>query len=320
MLIFCRRSKFSHDPNNTNWSRSESKYGQRILQAQGWKPGEDLGAKDASYAKYHTIANSSHIKVTLREDKLGLGARVGVAGGEWETTGLGRFRDLLGRLNGKTEEELEREQRSRESLKRSNYAEQRWGTLRFVSGGLLVGDKTEEVKEEEGKTQKFQLGKITPCMDNVAAPMLEERPRDADDLKSNSKKKSKKPGKVDAPSRPTPLGDVPLVEEAAVLRAVPTACAVDKVLRRAEKVERKVQRKLRREARLEKKTHTPAKSAGPSLSAQAPIMDRELVGEGAAFGHLSNGIQVVRHRHIKHKKMAMMDSKALNEVGSSFLG
>lgn len=312
-----RKRKISYDPNNTNWSRSESKYGQRILQAQGWKPGDYLGAKDASHAKYHTAASLSHIKVVLREDNLGLGARVGAAGGEWETTGLGGFQDLLGRLNGQTEAELGKAQRMRDDMKRRLYSEQRWGTLRFVSGGLLVGDKLELAQKVE-ETQSSRSVKIDPGTDRLASLTDEGGSQDVKNPARHPKKKSKKLKDKKAPNPATPLEHVPLVKDLAASETVPIARAVSEAQRKSDKTERKLQRRLKKEARLESKIRSPANNAISSLSTPAPSTDCEFVRKAATSSHPNNGIQAVRHRHIKHKKMAMMDSKALNEVGLSY--
>lgn len=144
-----RRTKISHDPNNTTWTRSASNFGHKILAAQGWNPGELLGAKGAPHAELHTCANASHIRVVLKDDNLGLGAKRGSGQIEGQCTGLDAFQGLLGRLNGKSEGELRKDQESRDDLKRAVYTERRWGSVRFVKGGLLVGDKIQDLAHAE---------------------------------------------------------------------------------------------------------------------------------------------------------------------------
>jgi Pin2-interacting protein X1 len=137
--------KLSHDPNNTKWTRDSGGFGHKIMAAQGWQPGDILGAKNASHAEFHTAANASHIRVFVKDDNLGLGAKMGSGLAEGECTGLDVFQSLLGRLNGKDEDELTKEQKSREDLKRAIYTERRWGSVRFVRGGFLIGDKIQEL-------------------------------------------------------------------------------------------------------------------------------------------------------------------------------
>jgi Pin2-interacting protein X1 len=143
--------KLSHDPNNTKWTNDTQSFGHKIMASQGWQPGDYLGVKDAPHAEFHTAANASHIRVSIKDDNLGLGAKIGSGVGHGECTGLDAFTNLLGRLNGKDEEELEREQKSREDLKRAIYTERRWGSVRFVPGGFLIGDKIQHLIDSEAE-------------------------------------------------------------------------------------------------------------------------------------------------------------------------
>jgi len=154
--MIVRRAKLSHDPNNIKWTRDTGGFGHKILTAQGWQPGEILGAKNASHAEFHTAANASHIRVVVKDDNLGLGAKKGKGLADSECTGLDVFQSLLGRLNGKKEDELAKKQRSREEVKRAIHTGKRWGSIIFVRGGYLVGDKIQElVEKEEDRAQKL---------------------------------------------------------------------------------------------------------------------------------------------------------------------
>ncbi|KAI9781965.1 MAG: telomerase inhibitor [Geoglossum umbratile] len=150
-----KRTKISHDPNNTNWSRSATTFGHKILTAQGWTPGTFLGAKNAPHAQFHSAASASRIRIALKDDNLGLGAKKGSGQAEGECTGLSAFQGLLGRLNGKTEEEVDKEREAREGVWRETYMEKRWGLVRFVKGGLLVGDEIQGLADDEAdRTQR----------------------------------------------------------------------------------------------------------------------------------------------------------------------
>ncbi|RJE23280.1 hypothetical protein PHISCL_04395 [Aspergillus sclerotialis] len=137
-----KKTKISHDPNNTNWSRSTSGYGHKILSSQGWTPGSFLGAKNAAHADMFTAASAAHIKVVVKDDTLGLGAK-SMQNRLDEPTGLDAFKGLLGRLNGKTDTDLAQEQRKRDDAKLARYAVTRWPAVRFISGGLLAQEKIE---------------------------------------------------------------------------------------------------------------------------------------------------------------------------------
>lgn len=130
-----------------------------MLRAQGWTPGQNLGAQDAAHASFHTAASAAPIKVVVKDDFLGLGAKIRQKQSD-ECTGLDVFKDLLGRLNGKSEESIEQERKVRSDIKTNIYVENKFGLMRFVSGGLLVGDhmqdlvtKKEKVEEDAVKTE-----------------------------------------------------------------------------------------------------------------------------------------------------------------------
>ncbi|PYI13195.1 hypothetical protein BO86DRAFT_385379 [Aspergillus japonicus CBS 114.51] len=143
-----KKSKISLDPNNTNWSRSTTGFGHKILSSQGWTPGSFLGARNAAHAELFTTASASHIRVTIKDDTLGLGARPrrDVLG---EPTGLDAFRGLLGRLNGKSDAELGIEEKRRENAKLARYAASRWQAVNFISGGYLVQEKADVSESDE---------------------------------------------------------------------------------------------------------------------------------------------------------------------------
>lgn len=94
-----------------------------------------------------TAASATHIKVAVKDDTLGLGARSRRDRLD-EPTGLDAFKGLLGRLNGKTDMDLAQEQRKRDDVKLARYAATKWSAVKFVSGGLLAQEKTETTPAE----------------------------------------------------------------------------------------------------------------------------------------------------------------------------
>lgn len=168
------------------------------MRSQGWEPGDYLGAKNASHANLHTAANASHIRVLLKDDNLGIGAK---SGGQraGECTGLDVFNDLLGRLNGEDEKAIDDRREKREDAKRRLNFEGRWGGVRFVKGGWLVGDKIEGLIGEErekipGQDEKDAQSEGSDIGDRPKKGK-KKRKRDGADVGStpaSEKKKSKK--------------------------------------------------------------------------------------------------------------------------------
>jgi Pin2-interacting protein X1 len=194
-MIYSKR-KVGLDPNNTKWARNTDSFGQKILRAQGWEPGQYLGAKDAPHAQWHTSASASHIRVILKEDNLGLGAKRNMGD---HCTGLNEFQDLLGRLNGKTDETLETERRAREDVQLSLYVERKLGSMRFVKGGWLVGDQVQENLEESREDAKSTSSQPTKEESKKRSSESETESADEDrakrrklDIEKESRKREKK--------------------------------------------------------------------------------------------------------------------------------
>lgn len=138
------------------------------MNSQGWKEGEYLGAKDAAHAVFHTAANYSHIRVAVKDDTLGLGAKTGSGVGHGECTGLDAFKNLLGRLNGKKEKEIIKEQEARDNARNKILIDRRWGCMNFVSAGFLVGDKIQSMNETETPKAERHIkkaDKMLVCVD-----------------------------------------------------------------------------------------------------------------------------------------------------------
>ncbi|KZF26904.1 hypothetical protein L228DRAFT_243448 [Xylona heveae TC161] len=317
-----KRTKFSYDPNNTAWARSTETFGHKMLTRHGWQPGQLLGATNAPHAEFHTSANASHIRVTLKDDTLGLGAKRGSGQGAGECTGLDVFQGLLGRLNGKSDGELEKEEKSRADLKRVLYAERRWGLIQFVRGGLLVGDKIENPSEEITKAPESRAaaekGVSTGEVemrdgDKESQERRDSSDSDIKDSRDKDKKKRKEKKKKKSKSSDEDNGSTRSGE-------------------REEKRKRKMERRAKKEAkRIKRQQRASRETTGSdvemsSSSDQLNKGDNESVvtsreASKAPQSSMSQqpisfaaGRHAVRQRYIRQKKMASMDSRALNEI------
>ncbi|PHH64193.1 hypothetical protein CDD81_4940 [Ophiocordyceps australis] len=194
------RSKISKDPNNTKWTRDTSGFGRKILHAQGWRPGQYLGAENAAHSSLHTAANASFIRVSVKDDMKGLGFDKAK---EDKVTGLDVFSDLLSRLNGKSKEAIEGEKLARLAIKTNWYVERKWGPMRFVNGGLLVG---ENIIDNVGKESSPSPEQIIEPRASICDASKEQRTKkrknvdvedgneDAETIGTSIKKKGKEKG------------------------------------------------------------------------------------------------------------------------------
>ncbi|KAI0107611.1 hypothetical protein GGR51DRAFT_153981 [Nemania sp. FL0031] len=183
------RRKLDYDPNNTKWTRDETTFGQKILRAQGWEPGKFLGAQHTSHAQLHSAASLAPIKINLKDDTLGLGAKIRQKQSD-ECTGLDAFKDLLGRLNGKSEETLDKERQVRSEIKTNLFVERKYGPMRFVSGGLLVGDQIKMAELVDNKSE-ITFIKDEPISESSDVEVIKKEKREKKEKKEKKSKKRK---------------------------------------------------------------------------------------------------------------------------------
>lgn len=227
------KTKIGNDPNNTKWTRSTTGFGHRIMSSQGWTPGSLLGAKNAAHADMLTAASASHIKVSLKDDTLGLGARLGRQG---EQTGLDAFKGLLGRLNGKSEEELKKDESKLEDVRLARYASLKFPPVRFVRAGLLVQEKEpestsakQEKKSRSDKKKRSKSADDESSSDSDARKLKKSkrskskskksRSKEGSDAESGSETKEKKKSKKRKAESEDPEKVSPAVQTAAPPRA-----------------------------------------------------------------------------------------------------
>ncbi|PFH60059.1 hypothetical protein XA68_11508 [Ophiocordyceps unilateralis] len=193
------RRKMSRDPNNTRWMRDESTFGQKILRGQGWEPGQPLGAQNTWTSKLGGVEKASLIRVSLKDDVKGLGYNKAQ---EDKVTGLDVFSDVLSRLNGKSEEDIEKKRQDRQVLETNLYVQQRWGVVRFVRGGLLAGDIPEKAtasqtqEKEKGYTasdgEKAEEGQVKTELAGKASRSKKRKLADIDTGISSSREERKR--------------------------------------------------------------------------------------------------------------------------------
>jgi Pin2-interacting protein X1 len=144
-----KRKRIADDPNNTRWARNETSFGQRILRSQGWQPGSTLGAVDAAHAEFFTEGSASHIRARIREDGVGIGFGGRDPATEGRHPGMDILEEVLARLNGKSQATIEADKKQRDADKRRDLVARKYGIIKFVSGGLLVGDEVKKDADEE---------------------------------------------------------------------------------------------------------------------------------------------------------------------------
>lgn len=256
------------------------------MSAQGWAPGNRLGAQDAAHANFLTAASTSHIKVTIKDDTLGLGARAG-RDPLGEPTGLDAFKGLLGRLNGKSDMELRQEQRKRDDVKLARYAAMKFPEVRFVYGGLLTHEKREALPGSDIDNPCIEAVSETADQSvseepDSAASESPEPKRKSRKSKTKSKSKSKSKSSKKSHSGTDERDGSPSISESKKTKKIKK--------RKADADEGVI-------------SEPPDESQPESSSTASTTRERRPIGR-----------QVFRGRHIAQKKRALMDDKSLNEV------
>ncbi|OAA49348.1 PinX1- protein [Metarhizium rileyi] len=325
------RSRINKDPNNTKWTRDTKTFGQKILRAQGWEPGQYLGVQDAVYSELHTAANASYIRVSLKDDMKGLGYD---RAKEDKVTGLDVFSDLLSRLNGKSEESIEVDKQARLVVRTSRYAEARWGPMRFIRGGLLVGDEMQPETTSEESKPASEVGeapkksnKEQKCKKRKAADLEEgeSEPTSADaEKKERKRRKEERRVKKLAASAETEENtadeerrsrEISKNDKSKSKAKSKTSSEVED-----ESTELKISKKEKKERKKKKRRKgetegQDSESAAVSVSSSRVATGTSTpTGSGTGASTPRGSRNFVRSRFIAQKKQALLDTNALAQI------
>ena len=197
-----------------------------------------------------------------------------------------------------------------------------------MSGGFLIGAKQETLGDQQSSNIVVRSGEVSsavpasaPAMDYLDSVLpLEEE---------------KAPSTASSPKREEPESSQPKS----------ATKAFDRTQRKLEKAQRKLDRRKRREAKEARREARHPKQAEQSYDEHSELVQKSEVtstSDGAkirpqmllttkatssiqktevpstSYASLQGGRHAVRQRHIQHKRMAIMDPKALNEVSMHF--
>lgn len=337
-----RRAKISHDPNNTAWSRSSTTYGQKILQSHGWKPGSFLGARDTTRSVSPIIPSLRQIKTVVKDNNLGLGARGGANCVNGQRTGLVEYQEILGRLNGHSGLQLGRQGKCGLDRMKNVHLESRIGVVRFVSGGFLGGTRQEEPVEEP--VEEHMLEPISASKGSLlkgddvaqqAQTQLECKDRTPSHTEPSNPPTHKSSRKRRARGNPAVANGSKFMREKHYSCIIPddqghrnkkSTALVDSDPLDLRTAARRIDKEERKLKRMKREVEQAVLAEKPDAPVDVPIELFQQTQFPHPFPPLSvlrsvphtsqplKGRRAVRQRYIKQMKMAIMDSKALNEV------
>lgn len=286
------------------------------MTSQGWTPGSYLGARNASHSDTFTAASASHIKVTLKDDTLGLGARAPTLGNE-NVAAIDALQGLLGRLNGKSDTQLEEEQRKRDDTRLALYARTKWHAVNFISGGYLVQEKPDDACNRSRKKKRDSSDDTTSAK-REARVTSRDRSTDNTDYETEKSGSIAKDKKKEKKSKQDREGKKEKSNEKS---------QKNKRDKREKKEKRKDKNKGEKErGRRKDKNDKPKKRR--RISADDEDMDGESSDSSTTDVPDTNITtsqaqrptwrHAIRGRHIQQKRMAVMNDRSLGEVSPQF--
>ncbi|ONH67544.1 Protein PXR1 [Cyberlindnera fabianii] len=273
------KQRFGFDPRNTKWANDTERFGLKYLEKQGWKQGTGLGQV--------THAVTSHVKVAIKDDTVGLGAKLAKKQKKdefdsGECAGLDVFQRILGRLNGK-EDEINKEL---EIQRKEKIINGKWG-MHFVMGETLKSTWNAEAK------------KLTTELNQEKS---KKRSR-ADDEDENISSDSSDPGS-DVPKKKFKKEKKEKKEKN---EKNEKKSKKDKKEKKDKKDKKEKKEKKEKKSKKDKKNKDKKESEVTRESMLAPNDAREESPAVTTRLH-------VRSKWIRQKRAATMDAKALNEI------
>lgn len=254
--------------------------------------------------------------------------------------GLDGLQDLLGRLNGKDEEQLGKEADSREKLRREVIVGQRYG-MRFVRGETYVSSDIEALlKQIEGEKMDAEEGekKIKKEEEESDGELVKAEDIGSSTVRVKKEKKEKKSRREKSSSKSASATPTPSIgadsnesfkkrkrtdeddsSKAIKEEKVSKEGKAPKMSKKSKNGETREERRTRREReKREKKARKAGKRKEKRKSSDSDSSDD--LDSAAPSGTATPsypalvGRQAVRHRYIAAKRSSVMDAKALNEV------
>lgn len=289
----------------------------------GWTPGTALGDSSSSYhaAGHITAASHTGVKVVLKDDTLGIGAKRGAQDGE--CTGLLGLEGLLGRLNG-DQAKVDRI-KMEEDRRKNEWVGGRYG-VRFVKGEIWKGEDFSRLRETGAKV-KGEIGKdgkLHAVVEKFEELEVKKEDSSEDDKKSKKRKRSEekeekksKKDKKRKSSSPSDSATTPEELEPSKKRSKSDKKLSKEERKALKKAEKKAAKKTKKEEKKRKKKE--ASSDSDSSDSESEQEKEETKTPVQVPARILTGRAALRAKFITAKRSAVMNQEQLNEVGSIYL-
>ena len=270
----------------------------------------------------------------LRDDNAGLGVQKGKSNAD--TFGLATLSGIFGRLNGKSEVEVQKQAETVRDLELQTYQSQKWGLMNFVYGGLLVGDKMEEGERKRLAEHNANfLQSKRKAEDDTPTEATSSKKRKHDSAKSSDAASgSSDESEAESKESNEKQKKRSKKEEAAADSSSETTTKASKKERKekhkkdksgesSEKAQAKEEKRARKEARRKRREEKQARKAAKGKASAQTSRDQSSDSsedEDAASApkpttpSFASGRLAVRQRYIMQKRQAGMNPQAMAEI------
>ena len=246
-----------------------------------------------------------------------------------DTFGLSLFSGVLGRLNGKSDADVQKHQSALRDAELRTYQAQKYGYMNFVSGGLLVGDRSESLAEYEGSSQKEDAVNKSGVDDAGR-----KRKKRKIELHTTEEEGNLETTTLDGQRRET--NATPQDESADMEDSIPEPKLKEKSRKKSTSSKKTKamddsdvntpednRARRKQEHRAHKEEHRKRKEEKRQLSVKPEHLDIEQrqsdsVSEAPSARKnaaiFAGNRNAVRRRYIEQKRMASLDPKAMNEI------
>jgi Pin2-interacting protein X1 len=270
----------------------------------------------------------------LRDDNAGLGVQKGKSNAD--TFGLATLSGIFGRLNGKSEVEVQKQAETVRDLELQTYQSQKWGLMNFVYGGLLVGDKMEEGERKrlaehnanflqskrkaeadtpsEATSSKKRKHDSAKSSDS-ASESSDDSEAESKESKKKQKKRSKKEEGTDSSSETATKASKKERKE----KHKKDSKSGDSSEKAKAKEEKRARKEARRKRREEKQARKAAKGKASAQTSRDQSSESSEDDDAAptpkpTTPSFASGRLAVRQRYIMQKRQAGMNPQAMAEI------
>ncbi|GAO51391.1 G-patch-domain-containing protein [Saitoella complicata NRRL Y-17804] len=294
------KQRIGEDPRNTRWGNDTNKFGFKLMSNMGWNSGDGLGK--------NRHGRSINIKVTAKDNTLGLGAKQGAVN-DW--TGLSAFNDMFKRLNGVDVQEKEKHKKKMGDLKVGEVYVLGGGGLKNYLGSGMRFVKGETYTTEMSKENFAKRGLATTAEEAEAGASSsgseseEEEEEEKADTPEPAPKKRKRSASVSSASSSSSSEE----EEEPAKKSKKSKKSKkpedpEKAVKKAAKAVRKAEKVAKKEAKALKKAAKKAKKEGKTLSVKVETV--VTAPKGHRLAH--------RAKFMRQKKAAFGDADRMAEI------